>query len=440
VKTSHAVRIRNSIWLGLGLLALAHVQVAHAVDWKNTSDYLWTGSGNVREVNVGAGSGSTILDYKGTPTGATIGKTTPLGIGGHQVPVTAIAKVAAPSLGKAIARFAAGVVPVVAAGIATAQLLNDINVIMRTPQGGGPNQFFEVIKGEGNGWEYYYNVWTYKTPSAACNDYLSRNAAADPDAHWSSVTTEVAGDGSSVRCTITGKYNGSTLTSVGNFPGRRVPITDAREQEITLDDLATKIARESGWPDPQRLGNILREAINSGQTVDVGTPTVTGPASSQGTPVTKTTTNPQGQSITTTTNTTNNYNYEGNKVTNTPTTITTTVNNNTGEKKEETETTDDKRTECQKNPESLSCATTDVPDGEIPKSSKTVTYSEDGFLSGGGTCPADKYASIHGVSTKVWDWQQACGYISGPIRAVVLVLAALSAAFILIPGKGGDGP
>ncbi|MCS4511931.1 virulence factor TspB C-terminal domain-related protein, partial [Xylophilus ampelinus] len=62
------------------------------------------------------------------------------------------------------------------------------------------------------------------------------------------------------------------------------------------------------------------------------------------------------------------------------------------------------------------------------------------FLSGGGSCPADKYASIHGVSTMVWDWQRACGYISGPVRAVVLVLAALAAAFILIPGKGGDGP
>ncbi|MCS4511908.1 hypothetical protein, partial [Xylophilus ampelinus] len=403
MKTNHAVRTRNPVWLGLGLLALAHVQVAHAVEWRKTSDYVWYGSGNVREANIGTGSGATILDIKGSYTGATIGRSESLSVGsGPKIPLTAVAKVEAASLGKAIARFATRAIPAVSTLAAVVALLGDVKVIMKAGEGGADNRFY-VTDENGGGMEraFYGDRW-YADPLEACKAYIPSS-------------TGYVRRGSTAYCTRSGQETVPVDVRMtcpdGSSSGYKV-IADGdvcpsgQQREISPDDLATRIARESGWPDPQRLGNILREAIGSGETVQVGSPTVTGPASSQGAPVTKTTVNPQGQPITTTTSTTNNYTYNDNKVTNTPTTTTTTVNNNTGEKTTETETTDDKRDECEKNPDSLACATTDVPDGEIPKSNKTVTYSEDGFLSGGGSCPADKYASIHGVSTMVWDWQR----------------------------------
>ncbi len=402
------------------------------------------------EANIGTGSGATILDIKGSYTGATIGKTENVNVGGHKVPVTAVAKVAAPSLGKAIARFAAGVVPVVATGIAVASLLRDINVIMRTPSGGGDNQFFELkdrfereYQVAGNGIEGPKRG----SAQAACTAYVAAGKPgpyADQDYSWNqpepkTVFTGYVLDAGPVQyCQVRTQYQTETT---GGAPRYQISFREnpsgGEEVRISEPDLATRIARESGWPDPTNLGNILREAINSGQTVEVGTPTVTGPATSTGTPVTKTTTNAQGQSITTTTNTTNNYTYAGNTVTNSPTTVTTTVNNNTGEKTEETETTDDKRDECQKNPDSLSCATTDVPDGTIPKKERRLTYSEDSrFSAGGGTCPPDAYARLFGQDMKVWDWTSTCNLIVTYVRPVVLVLAVWIAVAMLVPGKG----
>lgn len=105
-------------------------------------------------------------------------------------------------------------------------------------------------------------------------------------------------------------------------------------------------------------------------------------------------------------------------------------------------TAEDKPTEekdkdlCEKYPDILACAKPelDTPDGEIPKSSKTITYqTEDTF--GGGSCPADIYANIHGKSTKVYEWSRTCNVVTTYLRPIILLLGAMGALFILIPGR-----
>lgn len=91
---------------------------------------------------------------------------------------------------------------------------------------------------------------------------------------------------------------------------------------------------------------------------------------------------------------------------------------------------------CEKHPDILACQKPDLdtPDGEIPRSSKTVTYAEEGGF-GGGSCPANIYASIGGNQTMVYNWSETCGVVSTYLRPIILLLGAMGALFILIPGR-----
>jgi hypothetical protein len=92
---------------------------------------------------------------------------------------------------------------------------------------------------------------------------------------------------------------------------------------------------------------------------------------------------------------------------------------------------------CEKHPDILACAKPDLdtPEGEIPKTTKDVTLTDENPFSGGG-CPADIYFAPTGLqSFKLWDWNKACGDITTYVKPVVLLLATFSAFMILIPGK-----
>lgn len=89
---------------------------------------------------------------------------------------------------------------------------------------------------------------------------------------------------------------------------------------------------------------------------------------------------------------------------------------------------------CDKHPESLACTELDTPEGEIPKSTFEVSYSIENSW-GSGSCPADKYATLAGKSIKVYDWAQTCDYVATYVRPILLVLCALGALFIVMPGR-----
>ena len=89
---------------------------------------------------------------------------------------------------------------------------------------------------------------------------------------------------------------------------------------------------------------------------------------------------------------------------------------------------------CEKNPDILACSKPelDTPDDEIPKTNRDVSLQPENLF-GGGSCPANKVMTVGGQQVTVWDWDQSCGYITGYMRPVVLVLCAF-AAFMIVSG------
>lgn len=106
------------------------------------------------------------------------------------------------------------------------------------------------------------------------------------------------------------------------------------------EEFADEIASQSGWPTSSSIVPAIKEALESGETIDTDTPTVSGPASQV---VNQSTTNNTANNTTTNTTTTNNYTYQGNQVTVNQTTITTITNNTTGETTTETTTTENQQ-------------------------------------------------------------------------------------------------
>lgn len=103
---------------------------------------------------------------------------------------------------------------------------------------------------------------------------------------------------------------------------------------------------------------------------------------------------------------------------------------------EDKPTPEEDKSLCEKHPDILACQKPDLdtPDGEIPRTSKTVTYAEEGGF-GGGSCPSNVYANLHGRQTMVYEWSRTCGVVSTYIRPIILLLGAMGALFILIPGR-----
>lgn len=113
------------------------------------------------------------------------------------------------------------------------------------------------------------------------------------------------------------------------------------------------------------------------------------------------------------------------------TTTTTNITNTVAKTAEPTPVEDP----CDKNPDRVGCLNIDTPTGEIPKESKTITYTPDTMF-GSGSCPANLTASLGtlGKTVTVWDWQKTCEY-SLPLRALIMALAGFAAFLIVMPVK-----
>lgn len=174
-------------------------------------------------------------------------------------------------------------------------------------------------------------------------------------------------------------------------------------------------------------------------------PTVTGPSEFKSPE--QVTVKPDGSSTTTQTKTP--LSYSGPKVTAGPSVTTQTDRNSGGTTTGTTTTTstpgneeqppkEDPPVQCDKYPDSLGCAELGTETGEIPKDSKTITYTAESPF-GGGSCPADKMFSsgLAGRSFKAVDWVQWCSY-APMIRTLVILLATISAFFIVSLGKDAE--
>lgn len=90
-------------------------------------------------------------------------------------------------------------------------------------------------------------------------------------------------------------------------------------------------------------------------------------------------------------------------------------------------------TDCDKYPESLSCAEFEEEDDEdIPRENRHI-FLVDGASLSGGSCPSNLAITSLGQTFQVFDSSVACGWIAAA-RPVILFLAALSALTIVRPG------
>ena len=428
--------------LGLVLAGLLHpVQVAHAFVWPGTSTGGTTTYGGTT-VGPGNVSGTTFPHTTHGPVYAQAGGKVYLP-GGKVMDVTGRAPLSPAAYSKAIARAAGRILPGVAAAAAIWDLMDDLGFtkdadgFKRTDPGictVAPcyeYQGFAGVNGAAQPWR--------SAITQACTDSIGRT--------WLGQGTVVSSvPYGSNGCTMTMSNGFSTTWTAGV---RSATPSTSNKVPATEQELADAIAAQSGWPSGSKIGDAIREAIEQGETLPVPAPTeVTGPTSVPGPSVTtqKTTRDSQGNP-TGVTNVTNNttYNVTYNTNTVTVTTVTTTTQTNpdgTTETTTEEEQEEEPRDECEDKPDSIACAELDTPEGEVPKETKTITYTPEEMGLGGGTCPADLTMSVMsrgGQSMKVWDWAQSCAKITTYVRPLVLTLASITALFLVVGYKpGGD--
>lgn len=95
----------------------------------------------------------------------------------------------------------------------------------------------------------------------------------------------------------------------------------------------------------------------------------------------------------------------------------------------------DQQTDCDKYPGSLGCAAVDVPTPTpIPSQSKNITL-ETGPTFGGGGCPANVTMGLRGHQITLLPISTACGWLVDYVRPIMLLLAAITALFIVMPGS-----
>lgn len=185
---------------------------------------------------------------------------------------------------------------------------------------------------------------------------------------------------------------------------------------------------------PEVPQQVVQDLLDRGADIQMPTPTVTGPSTVVGPK--QTTVNPDGSRVER--QQTSHFTNSGNTVTNTHNTTNTVnydVNNNITSTTTETTEAPETEDQCAVSPNSAGCAELDTPSEEMPRETRTITYQQENHF-GGGSCPADLVMTLAstGQSMTVWNWQQACGKIGGPFRAVFLVCCAFAALLILAPG------
>lgn len=354
---------------------------------------------------------------------------------GRPVPVSGTARIPGPSIGRAVGRAIAKSLPGVGAAIALAELADEIGFQLDTK----PDGTLDVKKQDPSVctvspcYQYGYPHPT----SGAYHWFPTKNSAADffmssRNAVWTHITfTGYNCDTGGNFCTFysTGgtSNQGYSVASAPPSPVQYVPSTD---QEF-IDAVATR----SGWPTSSKVNELLRQDIESGGKPEIDPITVTGPATTPG--AVTTTTNPTNNTTTTST-TTHHHSYAGNTVTTTNSTTTITINNTTGDTISSSTTVSEPEPEkekCEDGDQTLGCADADIPQGEIPRETKTITYSEENVF-GSGSCPPNVTSSIAtlGATYTVWNWDKTCD-AALPLRALVIALASFAALLIVMPGK-----
>lgn len=216
--------------------------------------------------------------------------------------------------------------------------------------------------------------------------------------------------------------------------GTGVTVTQATP--LTQQQLADKIALESGWPASSSAA-ISKALTYPDVQIATETPVISGPTSITGasTGSTTTVTNPDGTTLTKTETKTPTYNitYAGDSYSYTTTNVTnSTTTNNTTNETTTTTTTETTEDPCKLNPNSLACSTYGSPDSPTVSKSTAAISITPLTLSSGGGCPAPLPLSVFGQSYSI-SYSPACT-AAQYLRFLVLAIAAVMAGYVFVEG------
>lgn len=281
---------------------------------------------NAANFSFGAAANGDVFANTGSRLATAGGASVDLAVAGH-IPVA--------SVGAALGRFAARVLPIAQDGFAVYQLAKDLGFLTTQNSDGSvtwqkqastgctASPCFSYTVNSAN-LDYPYSS-TASTPEAACAGMPDIPADANYDGqrgfHFLS-STSCGYD------LYTDPTHGSIDYGQRTTPiyAVSVPPSPPTYAPATTNDFANKIAQQSGWPTSSTIAQAVRDALNNGESLQVTPDTVTGPATSPG-PVVAT----NDGTNTATSTTTNTYTYNGPSVTVGATTQNTVVNNSTGQ-------------------------------------------------------------------------------------------------------------
>ena len=398
---------------------------------------------------LGAGSGWVNAGNFGVatvPTGVNVAADSVAVVAGKNVAVTAAGVISKTEMIGVVAGCVTGGVPgcvlsVATVGVPLAMSWLSVSGVRFNPSTGSPETGDPAqCLSSCYSWTVNFNAVQYGTQYAACAAYVAYIGSLYP----SDVTTGGVGPTISTCRVVRSDQNGNRVG------GNDAAAVVARGSARTAD------AGSPTWfpATPQSVRDALYNTTPAPMVVDemakygnikwsMPTIALTGPASVTG----DKTTLVDATGIKTVTQSSTPLTYAGPKVTAGPTVETATATNTDGTLRSTTTTTTDSGTAaappkdevpdpCVLNPLRVGCLDIDVPDGKIPKTTKTVTFAtEDTF--GTGSCPADVMASfktLGGKSAKIVNWSQFCAQAL-PIRFLVMALAAIMAFFIVMPGS-----
>lgn len=452
--TDHAKLYRTAIRLALCLAAVGGIPVAHAINKGQMGQFRYSPSGNSVSIKPNQ-SGSTgslagVGDFRGStgtqigtsgwyvggnaqpsPGGATmnLGHYGDVYFSGSKYPFMADYKVPKSAIIDGLGMLCKN--PLICLGLSLTapsivSWLEKGDVGINPNEADYPDKPFIIGREEiGTLYRVGGAPWA-STKLSACSAFM--NYGVDTQ-YVSCKDPKVSPDGAYCSATCHNSYYNTTQQRGGNFESKEGQ--SQSRYPASMDDIAPYMT-------PRDVPNeVVRDLLDKGADIPLpSAPTVTGPESLPGKREVKN--NPDG-SVTTTT-TTNNFRTSGNTITNTSTvTVTQTcMGDGTCSPATTTRTEDPnepEQSDCEKNPDATRCKDIDLdtPDGEIPKAEKSVTYTPESLF-GGGSCPANKVMTVHtGQQLTVWDWDSSCGYITGYMRPIVLVLCGF-AAFAIVAG------
>ncbi len=434
------VRPKSAVFcFWLWLLALAPFQVAHAgfstaqsssgwrIDWDSGTMHPSAQFVPAPGAKAAGNTGYAIVN--GSLQGSATGK---LPLGSNVIDVTARVIPDKPSVGAAVGKFLFKVSFPLQVGIAAYDLIKELGFDAANDSDGA----LQLTKPDPSVCSvapcYEYATRTnstvdttatgfFKTKEQACEvSRASYDAVAGPTND--PVVAFVEGN----NCRVAYHYNGVQYTAwSSSFYIRSVAPSAGSPVPATQQELADKIASQSGWTSSSAFPEVVRQAVESGETITAPSPTVTGPSTVQGP---KSTATEGGKTVEK--QTVYNINYNSNQVSYT-TTVTTVTTNSDGSKTTATETKeqDKEPDECAKNPDTLNCLDLGTPTSDVlKKSTHAVNVVATAFASGSG-CPVPLSFSVRGLSYSI-SYQPVCDRLA-ILRVLFIAMAGVIAAFIL---------